>query len=458
MSDAPRLLLVEDEEAVANGLAMLLQRAGYQVTWVASAEAALKTLDKHEFDLVLSDVRMDGMSGLELLAVLRARQPELPVILVTAHGTVEMAVAAMREGAADFLVKPVGGDQLRFVVQKALASTAAARAALPSMSTPQAKGADFMVGRSGALDAARARVRTVAPSPSTVLVLGETGTGKELVARALHALSPRAKAPFVALNCGALPDDLFEAELFGYEKGAFTGAVARKPGRVELAQGGTLLLDEVGELTPAAQAKLLRLLQDKSYMRLGGTEQLKADVRFVAATHRDLKAMVREGRFRDDLYQRLMVIDVTLAPLRERREDIEPLVRHFLATLGAAQGRANAVVTPEALALLHAQQWPGNVRQLEHFIERLLVLAPPGDIDAAFVQAELRRVGIDEAGAAPDVGDAASLEARRRVAERAAVEEALAKARGNRSVAARLLGVSRRTLYNKLEALGLAPA
>jgi DNA-binding NtrC family response regulator len=458
MSDQARLLVVEDDDLVGKNLALLLGKEGHQATWVTSGEAALATLEKREFDLVISDVRMDGMSGLDLLKTLRARLPDLPVVLLTAHGTVEMAVEAMRDGAADFLVKPATREQLLFVVQRTLAKTAAVRAAPPRVDSTPAAGDDGLVGASPAFAEARALIRKTAPFDVTTLVLGETGTGKELVARALHALSPRAKKPFVAVNCGAIPRELVESELFGYEAGAFTGAKTRKPGRVELAKGGTLFLDEVGDLPLEAQVKLLRLLQENEYEPVGGTAVLKADVRVVLATHRDLKALVREGKFRQDLLERIKGFDIVLPPLRDRRDDIEPLTRHFLASLGARLGRPAPSITAEALAVLRAQDWEGNVRELQKFLERLLVMAPPGDLDADVVRQELERFGVSSGALKPAGGDGESLEERRRLAERAAVEDALAKAKGNRSVAARLLGVSRRTLYNKLEALSLTEA
>ncbi|PZR13286.1 MAG: two-component system response regulator [Archangium gephyra] len=454
MSDTNAILVVDDDEAVGRVLAALLTQDGHKATWVNSTEAALATMEKRAFDLVVSDVRMPGLSGLELLKLVRAKSPELPVIILTAHGTVPMAVEAMRDGAADFMLKPFNREEVLFTVKKVLAASSTERAAPPQQPRAKNETADGMVGRSSALDEARGLIRQAAPSNATVLVLGETGTGKELAARALHALSPRAKGPFVRLNCGALPESLFESELFGYEKGAFTGAVARKPGRVELAEGGTLFLDEVGELSAASQVKLLRLLQEKEFERLGGTQTLKAAVRVIAATHRNLQERVQTGEFREDLYYRLNVVPISLPPLRARREDVPELVKHFVATLGAQNGRPKVVLAEDALHLLSSQPWPGNVRQLQNFIERLLVLSPPGDvIDKVTVEKELARAGAD---ARPVEVSGESLGDRRRDAEKQAVEEALQKARGNRSVAARLLGVSRRTLYNKLDTLGLA--
>jgi DNA-binding NtrC family response regulator len=454
MNDIAQLLVVDDDTAVGQVLAAQLTQAGYKATFVASAEAALATMEKRAFDLVLSDVRMPGLSGLELLKVIRTRSPDLPVILLTAHGTVPMAVEAMRDGAADFMLKPFSRDEVLFVVNKVLGVSEKERAAPPRAAAAKIENADGMIGRSASLEAARERIRQAAASQANVLVLGETGTGKELVARALHALSPRKGGPFVSVNCGGLPDTLFESEMFGYEKGAFTGAVARKEGRVELAEGGTLFLDEIAELSLPAQVKLLRLLQEKQYERLGGTETRKANVRVVAATHRNLPEMVKAGTFRQDLYQRLNVVSILLPPLRERPEDLELLALHFVKVLGSENGRPKTALAPDAMALLTAQPWrEGNVRQLRGIIERVMVLAPAGDlVDAATVKKHLEE---DNLLSSTSGAGAETLPERRKDAEKQAVEEALKKAHGNRSVAARILGVSRRTLYNKLEALGL---
>jgi two-component system response regulator AtoC len=290
-----------------------------------------------------------------------------------------------------------------------------------------------------------------------VLVLGETGTGKELVARALHEQSPRRAGPFVTVHCAALPESLLESELFGYEKGAFTGATSRKPGRVELAEGGTLFLDEIGELTPQVQVKLLRLLQSREYERLGGGKTLRADVRFVAATHRDLEAMVARGEFREDLYYRLSVVPLWLPPLRERREDIEALAVHFCALHARANGRTEARLQPDALAALAGLDWPGNVRQLENFVERLVVLSDGPLLTLQDVQRELERGARGASDSAPtgSTAEGGKLDDRMKSAEREALIAALSRAGGNRTLAARLLGVGRRTLYYKLEEHGL---
>jgi two-component system response regulator AtoC len=302
-------------------------------------------------------------------------------------------------------------------------------------------------------------VTRAAAGTATVLLRGESGTGKEVAARSIHEQSPRRKGPFVRVHCAALPDALLESELFGYEKGAFTGAVQRKPGRVELSQGGTLFLDEIGDTTLSVQVKLLRLLQEKEYERLGGVETLKADVRFVAATNRDLEAMIKAGTFREDLFYRLSVVPIGLPPLRDRPEDIAPLAKRFCAELGAANGRPGAALDQGAIAVLEAQSWPGNVRQLQNFIERLVVLAEGDALGEGEVERELARKLPGSAPVAKSESGTESgsrlLEDSRRDAERAALQTALAQAKGNRTLAARLLGISRRTLYNKLEELHL---
>jgi DNA-binding NtrC family response regulator len=451
MADQNRVLVVDDDAAVGKVLAALMTQAGYAATWAESAEAALSELGKRAYDVVISDVRMPGMDGMTLLEKLSREQPDLPVVLLTAHGTVPMAVEAMRKGAADFLLKPFDRDEVLFVVRKALEGSRAERQAPPARAPSSDLG---LVGSSPEMEEIRTMIRQAAPAPSTVLIRGESGTGKELVARAIHNLSPRAKGPFVKLNCGALPESLFESELFGYEKGAFTGATQRKPGRAELASGGTLFLDEVGDMPAAIQVKLLRLLQEKEFERLGGTETLKADVRVVAATHRPLEDMMKAGTFREDLFYRLNVVPMKMPALRARAGDVARLATHFTAEISKAQGR-DVTLTPEALQEISAAAWPGTVRQLQNFIERLIVLSPSNALGGADVKRELMREA--PAGAAPVGATPASglLDDRRAVAERAAVEEALQKAKGNRSLAARLLGVSRRTLYNKLETLGL---
>jgi DNA-binding NtrC family response regulator len=449
MADENRVLLVDDEPAVGKVLAAQLKQAGFGATWVDNAEAALAEVGRRAYDVVVTDLRMPGLDGMGLLERLANEQPDLPVVMLTAHGDLKTAVDAMRLGAADFMLKPWTPDEITFVLNRALGATSAKRQAPPQQTI---KG---LVGSSPAMNEVREMIAKAARAPSTVLILGESGTGKELVAQAIHDGSSRAKGPFVKVNCGALPESLFESELFGHEKGAFTGATVQKPGRVELAEGGTLFIDEIGDLPLNLQVKLLRLLQEREFDRVGGTKTLKADVRVVAATHRPLEEMTMKGTFREDLYYRLAVVPIRMPPLRDRGSDVEALARHFAAEIAKLHGRP-VTLSNEAVALIAGSSWPGNVRQLQNFIERLIVLSAADAIGVEDVKRELVRDGIHAPAAAAAAPAGGSLDDRRWQAERAAVEEALQKAKGNRSLAARMLGVSRRTLYNKLDELGLS--
>jgi two-component system response regulator AtoC len=462
------VLLVDDDVAVAKVLGALLAQAGLTVHTAANGQEALALLGGKPIDVVVSDVRMPGMGGMELLAEVGRLWPDVPVILLTAHGTVPLAVEAMKAGAADFVLKPFDREEVLFSIRKALLRASREEARAP------VKEPGAFVGRSAAMAELQALLKRAAAGTATVLLRGESGTGKELAAKAVHDASPRRGGPFVKLHCAALPDTLLESELFGYEKGAFTGAATRKPGRVELAHAGTLFLDEIGDITPQVQVKLLRLLQEREFERLGGTQTLKVDVRFVAATHRDLEEMVRRGEFREDLFYRLNVVPVWLPPLRARPEDVEPLVRHFLEVHARANGRPPFTLGPEALAVLQGQPWPGNVRQLQNFIERLVVLSDGPVLTGEDVRRELSRqpglmpmapapvaaspsgsFPVIPAAASPTGAEARTLESQRKEMEKQALVDALKRAGDNRTLAARLLGISRRTLYNKLEEHGL---
>ncbi len=448
---AETLLVVDDDPAVSRILCALLEQEGKEAVHVGSAEAGLAKLESQPVDVVITDLKMPGMDGMAFLETVRRRWPDIPVLMLTAHGTVPLAVEAMRHGAADFILKPFDRDELLFAVKKALAARPK-EAPPPRLEPADTEG---FVGAGPAMEAVRETLARAARGMATVLIRGETGTGKEVAARALHRASPRRDGPFVKVHCGALPDTLLESELFGYEKGAFTGATHRKPGRVDLAQGGTLFLDEIGDASPVIQLKLLRLLQDREYERLGGTETLKADVRFVAATHRDLESLVASGAFREDLFYRLNVVPIFLPPLRDRPGEVRVLAQHFCGHFAAANERPEMHLSDEALALLEAQPWPGNVRELENFVERLVVLSDGPEIGAADVRRELERrppvsAAVSEAGAADG-----TLEARRKEGEKEAILEALRRAGNNKTLAARILGVSRRTLYNKLAQYGI---
>ena len=465
------VLVVDDDPAVGKVLLAQLGQAKIACQHVLDAPSAMKILRERPVDVVVTDLRMPGTSGVELLEDIIERWPEIPVILLTAHGNVAVAVEAMKKGAADFLLKPFDREEILFTVRKQIA------AARHDDGPPSAdfQGDTLVESASLGMREAGDVIRRAAASTANVLIRGENGTGKDLAARSIHKTSPRRNAPFVRVQCGALPDTLIESELFGYEKGAFTGAASRKPGRVELAEGGTLFLDEIGDITPVVQVKLLRLLQEREFERLGGTQTLKTTARFVAATHQPLEEMIKKGTFREDLFYRLNVLPIWIPPLRARAEDIGALAVRFCREAGISNGRGDVELSLQALALLKHQPWPGNVRQLQNFVERLVVLSDGNRFTAADVERELARQstigglskteqggseqgGAEQRGATREEDDHSSggtLEASRKEAEREAIVTSLDRSGNNRSVAARLLGISRRTLYHKLAEHGL---
>ena len=418
-----RILLVEDRESLRRMLELALAGEGYEVVTAANGEDAMAQIEERNFDLVLTDLKLPAASGLEVLAACRTAHPELPVVVLTAYGTVRTAVEAMRLGAMDFLEKPVEIDDL-FALVRSLVDGDAEAAAF------EVPGGPAIIGRHPRMRAALRLLEKVAPTASTVLLTGESGTGKELFAQALHALSRRSGGPFVAVNCAAIPEGLLESELFGHEKGAFTGAHRRRTGRFEQAAGGTLLLDEVGELTPTVQGKVLRVLEERSFERVGGATTLTTDARLVAATNRDLGAMVEMGEFRADLFYRLDVFPIELPPLRERPSDLPVLARHLLERLAARHGGAPLKLDDEAGELLAEQSWPGNVRQLANLLERAVILSERPRLSAA----ELRPL------LAPVPGDD----------DRQQLRRALEEADGDKRRAAELLGVSYRTVLRRV--------
>ena len=375
MSNPSKILIVDDELNIRRILQMAFEKVGHQV-WVAEdAHNALQLLDTNSFDLVITDVTMPGMNGYELQKIVHENQPDVPVIIMTAYGTIPQAVAAIRNGAFEYVTKPFDLDQLKKIVASALDGES---------STPKKKakslkpglGGDPFLAISPTMKSVLETVRQVADSKATIMIGGESGVGKEVVSQAIHSLSSRSKKPFVAVSCAALPDTLLESELFGYEKGAFTGANGSKIGRFEAAHEGTLFLDEIGEIPHLVQVKLLRVLQEREIERLGSTKPTKIDVRLVTATHRDLRAAVEAGHFRLDLLYRLQVVEIQIPPLRERIEDIVPLAELFMAKYAAENDRVPLAISKLATASLHAYSWPGNVRELENTIERAMVLAP----------------------------------------------------------------------------------
>ena len=442
-----QILLVDDEPAMRQVLSAALENAGYSTARAADGQEALALVRALDPDLVLTDLRMPRVDGQQLLRTLRREFPEIPVIVLTAHGTIDLAVEAVRDGAHDFLTKPFDKERLLQAVASALDQGRLNRDDVQGAFSGRV---DLgMCGGSPAIERVRSLIRRVAPADATVLVTGETGTGKELVAEALHALSPRASGPLVRINCGALPENLVESELFGHEKGAFSGADRSKPGRFEIADNGTVFLDEIGELPPAAQVKLLRVLQDGRMDPLGSTVSRQVNIRLVAATHRDLAGMVREGRFREDLLYRLRVIEIPLPPLRDRREDISELLELFLDRHAARLQRSRPRVSTDALAALLAHPWRGNIRELEHAVERAVLLGDAPELVA------------DDFGIAPPTMRASRadglspLRAATADAEREAITRALEETGQNVTRAAEVLGLSRRGLQMKMKDLGL---
>lgn len=442
------ILVVDDDKATRDGIALALGES-YRVVTAADAEAAMAALTNHAVDLVLTDLRMPGRDGLSLLRDIITAYPALPVILLSAYGSVESAVEAMKDGAYDFLTKPVNLDHLELVVRRALRQKTLERQNARLRTQLAGESAlGRLIGSSEAMNSVRERIEQAAPTPATVLIQGPSGTGKELVARAIHALSPRANGPFVAVHCAALAPSLLESELFGHVKGAFTGANEDRKGRFELANGGTLFLDEISEIDLATQVKLLRVLETRTVEPVGSATPIAVDIRLVAATNRNLQAWVAEGKFREDLFFRLNVIDVTLPPLRERGGDLAQLCDAFVREFNPLLGRSILGLDQEAMTLLGRYTWPGNVRELRNTIERMMVLAKGDRLTAADVPPNIRENRPTAAPLAPPPPIDEPEEATR-------IRQALREAGGNRTAAAKRLGLPLRTLYRRIRTYGL---
>jgi two-component system response regulator FlrC len=437
-----RILIADDEAGIREFVADALELDGHEIVQAEDGARAASWLDTCSFDLLLTDLKMPGLDGMTLLRKVRAEQPEVQVIVLTAHGTVNTAVEAMKLGAFDYLQKPIGSpEELSLLVSRALE-----RRRLLDLEARTERAAELEPRLSygdPAMEAVVAAVEKVARTSATVLLLGESGTGKEVAARVIHRLSSRHEGPFMAVNCAALTETLLESELFGHEKGAFTGANERRRGRVELADGGTFFLDEVAELKPELQAKLLRVIQERRFERVGGTRTIDSDVRWIAATNRDLRSLMDQGRFREDLYHRLAVFPVRLPPLRERPADILPMARRLLADITAELHRGALSLSQAAERRLVSWHWPGNVRELANALERAAILA-----EGAVIQAEHIWLDASSDRPAAELKPLADL-------ERDAIERALHTVRGNRRRAAELLGIGERTLYDKLKRYGI---
>jgi len=446
-----RILLVEDEDKLRRVIQIQLESAGFEVDGASSAEQALPLATLA--DLVITDLRLPGMSGVELIQQFQARGISAAVIVITAHGSVEAAVEAMKLGAADFLQKPFSLDHLTAIVQKVMA-VQVLRDENRRMreELDQRYQFDNIIGRSGAMREIFHTVERVAPTRATVLLAGQSGVGKDMIARAIHQHSPRKNHPFIKINCTALPENLMESELFGYEKGAFTGANASKPGKFEQADQGTVFLDEIGDVPGNIQVKLLRILQERQFERLGSNLTRSVDVRVVAATNVDLRAALEQGRFREDLYYRLNVVPINIPPLRDRTEDIPFLARHFVQKLSRELGSLAKEISPAAIDRLLTHSWPGNVRELENTIERSLVLAPAEVLQPSDLRIEAPRAAASVPSAqAPLLPEGETLEHW----EQMMIREALRRANGNKSQAARMLGLTRNALRYRLSQMGL---
>jgi two-component system, NtrC family, response regulator HydG len=449
---AQAVLVVDDERSIVESLAKIFEREGLMVLTAHDGASGLELLRRHRVGVLLTDLMMPGMSGMDLLKAARTLAPETEVVLMTAYGTVETAVEAMKEGAYDFVTKPLKRAHVTRIVRNALDKQALVVENRALRAQLEEKRRRAVIGTSLAWRRTMEVVMQAAPSGATVLLQGESGTGKELLARAIHENSARAGRPFVPVNCAAIPETILEAELFGYEKGAFTGATTRREGRFEAADGGTLFLDEIGDIPPQVQVKLLRVLQESEIERLGASGRAtRIDIRLVAATNRDLRRAVAEGRFREDLYYRLNVISVSIPPLRDRRDDIPLLVEHFLQVYREKNGKPIVGCSRRALELLASYPWPGNVRELENAVERAVVLARSATIGEDDLPREVR-----SSSAGPVAGgDGRTLSfpigTPLEEVERQAIHETLRHTRGDKRLAAQLLGIATRTIYRKLE-------
>jgi two-component system NtrC family response regulator/two-component system response regulator HydG len=450
--DQTQVLIIDDETGSRESMALAIEKAGLPVRTFDDARAALQYLEQHPGPhLALCDLRMPGMDGIEFLHQVRQRQLDLGVVLITAFGSIESAVEAMRVGADDYLTKPVDLYELRQRVTNLLERRQLRdEVEVLRQRIDKRYGFESIVGRSAPMERLFEQMRLVAPTRSTVLIVGESGTGKELVANALHHASPRRDERFLAINCGAIPSDILESELFGHERGAFTGAVARKIGKLELAHRGTLFLDEISELYPELQVKLLRVLEERQVMRVGGSELIDVDFRLVAATNRDLEKEVTAGRFREDLYYRLKVVTLRIPPLRERRADVPMLVEHYLRQLCAEHGKEEKTLTPAAAEALSAYDWPGNVRELRNVVETMVVFHQGTEIVVDDLPNEIWREGTVRRSEAPIQASEGPPRTMDEI-ERQAILETLSRTGGHRAQAASLLGIGLRTLQRKLK-------
>ncbi|MFH1672373.1 MAG: sigma-54 dependent transcriptional regulator [Pseudomonadota bacterium] len=449
-----KILVVDDEEHMLKLFEKILTKEGHKVRTAANGNEAVAILDDETFDLMISDLKMPVLGGMDLLKEVKARYPDIPFIVITAYGTIGSAVEAMKAGAFDYLTKPFQKDNIRLVVRKALQYCELHKEVIRLREELKGKdGVEEIIVKSKAMQELFELVAKVADSQATVLIQGESGTGKELIARSVHNLSSRRNKPFIAVDCGVFPEHLLQSELFGHVKGAFTGAVKDKKGLFIAADGGTLFLDEIGSISPTVQLNLLRVLQEKEVRPVGSIKSIKGDVRVVAATNVDLEQAIHEGRFRRDLYYRLAVVTVKVPPLRERKEAIAPIAYHFMRKYAAIYNKDLSDITPEAMHAIMENTWPGNVRELENVMERAVLLSTGPLIDEASLPASIMQEGVDGDKRAQPLKSATRTVSHK--AEREAILKALRDSKGNKTKAAQLLGISRSSLYNKIGELGI---
>ncbi|MCI0404623.1 MAG: sigma-54 dependent transcriptional regulator [candidate division Zixibacteria bacterium] len=450
----PSILVIDDKESMRGMLAETLSGEGYDVDTAADGRAGINRAREKKFDVVLTDLKLPEMDGIAVLSQLKEADPDLAVIVMTAFGTIETAVEAMKLGAVDFIAKPFDTDRLGVIIKKALENRRlVAENALLREELDQSLGFSEIVGRSEKMVDVSRLIQKVAPSDTTALLLGESGTGKELFARAIHNLSPRKSRPFVAINCAAIPSELLENELFGSERGAFTGAVARKMGKFEIGEGGTVFLDEIGDMSPALQSKLLRVLQEKTFERLGGTKLISVDVRVIAASNVDLKEAIDKKTFREDLYYRLSVFPIKIPPLRERREDIPNLTNHFIRKFCLEMKKPVKSLSQDAFSILDRYHWPGNVRELENTIERAIILCEGKKITPEHLAIRIpttAEIRLREGAGLKEVSQFAQMEA-----ERGMIVRVLTQTRGNKRKAAEILKIDYTTLFEKIKKYNL---
>jgi DNA-binding NtrC family response regulator len=444
------ILVVDDDQNIRRVLKDLLRKEGFNVLTASDVDKALPLIDQQDLDLIMTDLKMPGKSGMDLLTLCHEKRPAVPVIMITAFGNVEAAVAAMKKGAYDFITKPFDENELLNVIEKAISESEMNKELI---STYFDKETHFsqIIGKTPVIQQVFQTIQKIAPTDSTVLITGETGVGKELIAREIHLGSQRRDHPFVKVNCAAIPETLLESELFGYEKGAFTGAVTNKPGRFEIAHQGTILLDEMGEIPLHLQAKLLGVIQDKSFDRVGGVKTIKVDIRIIAATNQDLQSAVQSGKFRSDLFYRLNVVPIHIPPLRERKDDLIPLVGYFLKIFTAKYCKKINNVSPEIMATFSNYDWPGNIRELENVLERMVLMSETDTLTLDQLPAEIR--GTVTTVESPTLKE--KIDTISQMTEKQMIIDALNKTNQNRTKAANLLGISRRTLQNKIKEYGL---